>query len=436
MTATFDHIAALRLDARTTWMVAKDAFETGEPAKVAMGEALRVGMMPDLREIDEYNARVYCSRRAASWGAWIVDHRAPNDYLCESVLRAITPKAAHDLLKAFKPSEGRCYGGWIRHFSTEYPCSGCASCRPLRDEDGNPAIPYVVYGQERRAIPRRSQRLGRPLEIITDERGNQSAVGYLPAVIGEAIGRAIWRAGVWLEHADLAAGLAGFHALASIGAAIEAALAPGRAIATMFAACADEYNAIAKGRWYKVTGKRGKAKASYGVEGVCIWIGESMGGPGGRGYFGRGGIYKGTDRVGLKDANGNTHWVAASCITRIHTPAAAQALAANEAAKRATDVAAKQARAAIVVGKGDVIKLVHALDNRDRKQLGVEGEVFWTGPGRDGGTRVGYRPFDDHQGNVLWADTRDIELVRKATPKQPKQRRARAPRGYNNRHED
>ena len=188
------------------------------------------------------------------------------------------------------------------------------------------------------------------------------------------------------RHAELECGVRAAMALSTIGAAVRAALAPGLAITMFFADVVSAWNTVAKGRMYRVTGKRGKAKEHYGKVGVCTWIGESTwSAP--RQY--RTASWNRppsstTLRAGLKiEGEEKPVYVPASALepvvdTQLHARIAAKA-------ERERCAAATKVRPSAAVRGATVLVIA-------REHAGLVGKVFWVGADKKGsGLRIGVK---------------------------------------------
>lgn len=131
------------------------------------------------------------------------------------------------------------------------PCSGCAACFPI---DGRSRAGYWARG------------------MTTEQVIAHNARRAVEARAAHAFGRMVWRASRLHLARALDAGVRAICALAAIGQAIESALAPGEAIAGMLANAIGNWNMLVPGRWVRVTGKRGRAKAAHGMIGQITEI--------------------------------------------------------------------------------------------------------------------------------------------------------------------
>ncbi len=271
----------------------------------------------------------------------------PSD--ADIVKLAVTLALAAKALSVSPPE--RCNGsGYNWHFDCDYPCGGCLKCRPA----GGPAW-YV--------------------------------------------GAALWKLAHSEAHAALAVALDGFAALAAIGRAVANAGAVGASVALFVGGAVAEWNTVRKGRWYKVTGKRGKAKEFFGLVGECTWMGEvESGRPRPIGWRGSWNTTT-TLRAGIaREGFDKPAYVPASCLSPVETPAAAKVV---KAAKE-LELARKAVRPAFAgrVGKrGDTGLIVEG------KFAGKSGKVFWKSPD---GKRVG---VDIGASEPAWCSANDVVAV-------------------------
>jgi hypothetical protein len=280
-----------------------------------------------------------------------------SSWAMEHFFQRATPFQAREALVAQPLAPGRhCYGGWIRHFSTEYPCSGCTGCRP------------------------------------------NSAYAW-------AIARFIWCAGVAPAHQETALAIAGLEALETIGKHFAALASWFAAFAAMPDKLRHDYQRIRMGHWYEVVGGRGSAKAHKGKVGRCVWRGQDN---------------YGTNRVGLETISGDRIFVAEGQVARTEpndfqaTSAAEidQAKADHEAEKKAAAAAYAE------LPKCDAWKGELVVSKTDAQNpIGyVFGYVFWRGEKR-GQLRIGARPIgtEPRAAEPLWLDAAACKSLRQLT---------------------
>lgn len=171
-----------------------------------------------------------------------------------------------DDIKIRTPPVRDCYGGYVRHWDTDYPCPGCAKCRP-------------------------------------------------DSLNAWAVGAFVWHVANASAHHETRQALTGLESLARIGLAVESALMPGLSIQMFVEDCTHAYNVVRKGNWYRVSGRRGNARNALGVEGECVWVGDAVAGA----AYGR--ELRTYTRVGLQPRPPMTVvWLSAGQIERIPTP--------------------------------------------------------------------------------------------------------------------
>lgn len=248
----------------------------------------------------------------------------------------------------------RCRGdGWVSGLSwdTEYPCGGCAKCRP----EG--------------------------------------------ARLGHAVSAFVWSAATLAERERLAATVLGMQCLAAIGAAVRAALGPGAGVGALVAWSASAWSEVRKGRWYRITATRGNAAPHRGKVGRVAWVGESTYGRGSRTSL----------RAGLVLAAEHHHeglvYVGAASLEPVPEPADARA-------ERLASEARKAERASYKAFDGARGSVAYVIDGEHK---GKRGAVVWVGESRGfGGRLVGLAtgvtslPRGRYRGEVLWLDARDV----------------------------
>lgn len=121
------------------------------------------------------------------------------------------------------PTDWRgCQGGWIRHFDTDYPCSGCFQCQPAQ------RAMYV---------------LARWLILFATYKARREATAMI--------------------------------ALARIGQAIASVGRPFMTLAKGLGDLGASYFVVRKGRWVRVVSRRGRNAPPIGTEGEVTWLKES-----------------------------------------------------------------------------------------------------------------------------------------------------------------
>lgn len=242
------------------------------------------------------------------------------------------------------PTERLGCGGKGYHWAgdTDYPCHGCYACRAHRD-------PMVI--------------------------------------VAWWVGVMVWGWATSQERARLDLGVRGMQSLASIGAAIAAALSPGLGVGQWLTDTVSEWNRVVVGRWYQVAGRRGKAKEHRGAEGEVVRVEEASGFRGSRG----------TLRAALRTQYDTRWiWVPASTLEPMHEPEdACRARLAAEESK-----AERARRPAFEGAKGDAVYVI------DGPNAGKNGAVMWLGVSR-GEQRVGVR-FGPGEKNIAWCSAVDV----------------------------
>lgn len=156
------------------------------------------------------------------------------------VLRALGPVARREI----------CRGGTVQVMSDDWAnCHGCCGCAGCHTAGYKMAL--GSYSQPNYEAARNQFEACRSVGIF------------------------LWRAAQIDAHAQLYQSVAGFAALAEIGRQVAEIAKIGYAISAFIQGAIAIWNTVTKGRWYRVEGKRGKAKAHYGTEGECVWIGET-----------------------------------------------------------------------------------------------------------------------------------------------------------------
>lgn len=239
------------------------------------------------------------------------------------------------------PPGGHCdgYGNIHLGHDSDYDCGGCFGCRPQR------------------------------------------------AAIGWSIGAWFWSIVTGAERARLECGVRGMQVLASIGRAVASAGAPGLGVGRWLADTIAEWNLVRSGRWYRVVGRRGKAKEHFGVEGEVVRIEEAPGYQGGRG----------TRRAALK-IPGETKWIWVPVSTL--APAREPAEVTREKRREEESKAERAKRPAFAGAKGDAAWVI------DGPNAGRNGTVIWTGFAR-GEQRVGVK-WGAGENDVAWCSAVDV----------------------------
>lgn len=269
-----------------------------------------------------------------------------SDYLLERLTEEVPAEVvARDIELPDPPNMASGCGGkgyhWV--YDTDYPCSGCYACRAHRD-------PMVI--------------------------------------VAWWVGVMVWALATSRVRADLRQGVRGMQALASIGAVFGAIGDTLNGPSTFLCAMVQEWNTVRVGRWYRVTGKRGKAKGHHGAEGEVMRLEHAAG------RYGS----VGTLRAALKlPGESKWAWVPASTLEPAHEPEE------RVRAKRAEEEIAtvRAARPPYAGSKGDIAYIV------DGPSAGKHGTVIWTGTGKGGVARVGVK-IGPAKEDVAWADALDV----------------------------
>jgi hypothetical protein len=200
--------------------------------------------------------------------------------------------------------------------------------------------------------------------------------------------------------------LTGLRALALVGAAVEAALRPGLALTAFALHMSEIYSTIVKGRWVRISGSRGNAKAHTGKVGKVVWVGESR--HGGAYYNHRVGYLGGSvsERVGVKvEGEEKPVYVNLKHVEPIALPPAAIAEAQAKAVYRIV-------RPEFTGSKGDMALVVGG------PHRGARGRVFWTGV-KSEGLRLGLKTCTHAKRcmcEALWISGRDAVRVQAWVP--------------------
>lgn len=176
------------------------------------------------------------------------------------VARVTAPPSHAEVLRALGPVACRevCRGGTVQLMSDDWGnCGGCCGCAGVHTVGYRLAYASAlgVGGVGERADAARRAR--EQFEAC------------------RAVGIFVWRAAQSDAHAALYRSVAGFDALARFGHQVAEIAKIGDAISAFVQGAIAAWNTVVKGRWYRVEGKRGKAKIHHGIEGECVWIGES-----------------------------------------------------------------------------------------------------------------------------------------------------------------
>jgi hypothetical protein len=334
------------------------------PMSLAEYEALRAARRALLGFEDMYGLQI--------WGD------GPTD---TQVARVTAPPSYAEVLRALGPVARReiCRGGTVQVMSDDWAdCHGCCGCAGCHTAGYRAAVgSYSAPNYER-------------------------ARAQFEACRG--VGIFLWRAAQLDAHVQLYRSVAGFEALASVGRQVAEIAKIGYAISSFVQGAIAAWNTVTKGCWYRVEGKRGKAKAHHGVLGECVWIGEST-------YVqerpaGWRGTWRGrtssTLRAGILPLGGDKPiYVPTSSLAPVKAP--------TEGSVRAeTRVRAKAERNVRpnyygLTGKKADVGCVVAGPHR-----GKQGQVFWSKIsdvlGEDG--RVGVKTSRDAE--PMWIGARDV----------------------------
>lgn len=241
---------------------------------------------------------------------------------------------------------------WV--YDTDYPCSGCGGCKPER------------------------------------------------ARIGWVVGAFFWALATGAERQRLEPGVIAMRALASIGRAIESALSPGAGVGAFCGAAQTEWEAVRKGRWYRVTSRRGNAAAHLGLEAEVVGIYENE-----RRSRYNTWSYGSTTRVGLRPLGhqGQLIYVNANALSPIPTPETViVARKSSYLLKAERDELRKYDGA-----KGDTAYVI------DGPYKGKVGRVIWVGitqrGPKAGAHRVG---INIGQTDPIWCDACDVSADKPA----------------------
>lgn len=299
------------------------------------------------------------------------------------VARVTAPPSYAEVRRALGPVARRevCRGGTVQVMSDIWEsCHGCCGCAGVHTTGYRAA-----YSGHR-------------------DRIDASAAASAQFEACRAVGIFVWRTSCLAAHAQLYQSVAGFEALAQVGRAVTAIAAVGYAIGAFVRGAVAEWNSVRKGRWYRVEGKRGKAKAHQGALGECVWIGESS-------YVqerpaGWRGTWRGrtstTLRAGILPIGAEKPiYVPTSSLA----PATAPAEGEVRAEKRARAKAERGVRPNFYGRTGRKADVGYVVGGPHR---GVQGQVFWSKIldvlGEDG--RVGIKTSKDAE--PMWIGARDI----------------------------
>jgi hypothetical protein len=297
------------------------------------------------------------------------------------VARVTAPLSYAEILGALGPVTRRtfCRGGTVQVMSDVWEnCSGCCGCAGMHTAGYYNTVSY---------------------------RAARHDEGRAQFEACRAIGIFVWRMAQLDAHTKLYQDVVGFDMLARIGRQIAAIGAIPAGICTFVRSALAVDKSPLKGFWYRVDGKRGKAKAHHGVEGECVWSGETSHvqdrPQGWRGTWN--GRTSTTSRVGILPIDTDKPiYVPASCVTRIPTPADG----ADRTAKRAYVKAVRGVRPNYYghTGRKADVGCVVAGPHK-----GLTGQVFWSKIsdvlGSEDG-RVGLKTSRDAES--LWLSARDV----------------------------
>jgi hypothetical protein len=274
-----------------------------------------------------------------------------------------TPAEIESFLKASRTSTVHGCGGsgWYWVFDTDYPCGGCAQCSSLH------------------------------------------SLGHALATAGRLTAEEELRASCEIA-------LAAYSALRAIGAAIAAALSPGKAVQQFVEGATAEWNTVRKGRYYTVAGKRGNAKKVHGAIGRCMGIYAEE-------RVSRYGSYSygTTTKAALKiEGHEKLVYVTVGNLEPVVEPADARAAREAREAAKAREAAIQAARPAFpahLAGRhgatGNIIAGPFS---------GKTGKVFWYGV-KAGGARVGVKLCSCSKRcscQVAWCSAHDVVPAAKA----------------------
>jgi hypothetical protein len=220
----------------------------------------------------------------------------------------------------------------------------------------------------------------------------------------------VWSVATGPVRAEVESALGGFKALALVGAAVEAALSPGKALTSMMEYFADAWTSDGgnlKGFYFKVVGKRGNAKKFAGKVGICKWVGETTFG----GYYDRRAGHVGgttTTRIGLQ-VEGEEKLVYVPFKQCERLPIPAEVTAARTEAKIVKEAIAtlrpkwngtvpKKGRTTVAKWKASC-PVAYVVTG---KNAGKSGKVFWVGADKktgEAGARLG---METETGETLW----------------------------------
>ena len=331
---------------------------------IADYEALRATRFALLGFEDRYSLDVY--------------EGEPSD---KQIAAVSAPPSHAEVLRAIGPLSRRsvCDGGTVRVMSDVWDnCPGCCGCAGLHTSG---------YRQAAGSYSRPNY---------------EAARAQFEAC--RSIGIFVWRAARLDADAALYQSVAGFDMLARLGRQIAAVAAIGAAI-NAFVCWAVSIDAKPiKGFWYRVDGKRGKARDHYGVEGECVKIHEES-------YVeerprGWRGTWRGRTSTTLRASilplgAEQPIKVAASNLVRIPTPAAG-AQRSTEREHVLTVRAVRPNYCGRTKRGADIGCVVNG------PYRGITGEVFWSNVTDVLGNeaRVGVKTSRD--GKPLWNDARDV----------------------------
>ena len=297
------------------------------------------------------------------------------------VARVTAPPSLAEVLRALGPVARRevCRSGTVQVMSDVWEsCQGCCGCAGMHTTG------YRI--------------------ALGSYRSPNYDVAQAQFEACRAVGIFMWRAAQLDAHTALYRSVAGFAALAEIGRQIGEIAKIGYAISAFVRGAIAAWNTVVKGRWYRVEGKRGKAKAHHGALGECVWIGESS-------YVqerpaGWRGNWRGrtstTLRAGILPLGADK---AIYVPTSSLVPAKAPTAGIDRSEKRARAKAERAVRPNYYGRTGKKADVGYVVSGSHK---GTQGQVFWSKIhdvlGEDG--RVGVKTSKDAE--PMWIGARDV----------------------------
>jgi hypothetical protein len=275
---------------------------------------------------------------------------------------------------------------------------------------------HAVHGQIITGAP--YCRMGQDYDCTCRYCSSDTAARY-------ATGVAEYNAATADHRAQVARVTSAFLHLATIGAAVRAALSPGLGIGLMIGdvlpLLASTHGNL-RGAHFRIVGKRGNAKLHAGKVGVCRWIGEGDSfAPVPRFRGGWRDTTVPTVRVGLSiEGEAKLVYVAHGQLERLPTPAAEHRARIEVALVKAA-IAPLRTKLVVAMtkrGKPKAGQIAYVVEGRD---AGASGTVFWCGTDKRTGetdTRLGIQPA---YGETIWVSAYDCA----ATPVRPVDREER-----------